>query len=193
MSRPEHRFGFGTLAGLSFFFGTHKIIWAASAGSGGFPREVFWQIVSFTLLVMLLGYVLKKPLRSFLMKRREEIKSSLEQAAQKEEKAGIDFGEWEAKMQALTKEIGELHERISQEGETERQRMTARAMDESERIKKQAQLVGQQEIKKARATLRKEVVGLSIELAETILRETTQLQDQERLVKDYIEKVRELR
>ncbi|MCX5906143.1 MAG: F0F1 ATP synthase subunit B [Deltaproteobacteria bacterium] len=193
MSRKEYCFGFGILVGILVLLGGYTLLWASSGGSGGFSREVFWQMVSFVFLIVLLTYVLKKPLRSFLLKRREEIQNSLEQAAQKEEKSTVHFAEWEMKMNDLSKEITDLHRKISQGGEVERQKIVARAMDESERIKKQTQLIAEQEIKKARIALKKEVVDLSLDLAEKILRKTTQPQDQERLVKDYIGKVRELR
>ncbi len=166
-------------------------LWASSSGNG-IPGEVFWQLISFILLILFLSYALKKPVRTLLIKRREEVKTSLEQAAQKEEVRKKDFQQWEAKINSLSQQIQELHQTISREGETERLKIIERAREESERIKKQAQIVADQEVKRARFALKKDMVDLAVELAEKLLRETAQPADQERLVKEYIGKVREL-
>ena len=167
-------------------------LWA-SGGGGGITGEVLWQLISFVLILILLIQLLKKPVRAFLTKRQEGIKSTLEQASKKEEESGIHFEEWEKKLNFLDREVTELQQKITREGEAERKRIVERARDEGDRIIKQAQLVAEQEVKKARAVLKKEMVDLSVELAENLLKEAAQPRDQERLVKDYIEKVRELR
>lgn len=167
-------------------------IWAAGSG-GGISGEVFWQSISFVLLFILLTRVLKKPVSSFLGKRQEEIKNSLEQAAKKEIDSQTNFKEWEKKLDVLSQEVAELHQRISRDGETERQRIIERAKEEGDRIRKQAQVVAEQEVKKARVELKKEMIDLSVELAEKLLKEATQPKDQERLVKEFIGKVGELR
>jgi len=170
-----------------------KDLWAAVGGGGGITGEVFWQLISFVLILILLINLLKKPVRAFLTKRQEGIKSTLEQASKKEEESGIHFEEWEKKLNLLAQEVTELQQKITREGEAERKRIIERAKDEGDRIIKQAQLVAEQEVKKGRAVLKKEMVDLSVELAENLLKEAAQPRDQERLVKDYIAKVRELR
>jgi F-type H+-transporting ATPase subunit b len=167
-------------------------LWA-SGGGNKISGEVFWQVVSFILLVILLAYVLKKPVRVFLMKRREDIKNSLEQSAKKEEESRKNSENWERKLDSLSQEIAELHKKISQEGEVERQKIMEKALEEGDRIRKQAQVIAEQEVKKARSALRKEMVDLSVELAERLLKESTQPQDQERLVREYVGKMGELR
>ena len=167
-------------------------LWA-SGGESRISGEVFWQVVSFVLLVILLGYVLKKPVRFFLMKRREDVKNSLEQSAKKEEESRKNSENWEKKLNSLSQEIADLHNKIYQEGEAERQRIIEKALEEGDRIRKQAQVIAEQEVKKARSALRKEMVDLSVEMAERLLKESTQPQDQERLVREYIGKMRELR
>ena len=191
MTRFSVRFWFGILGIISPPFSANDL-WAAGGG-GGISGEVFWQIVSFVLLVILFGYVLKKPVRAFLMKRQEDIRNSLEQSATKEEESQKNFENWERKLNSLGQEIADLHQKISQEGEVERQRIVERAQEEGDRIRQQAKVVAEQEVKKACAALRREMVDLSIELAEKLLKGSTRPQDQERLVREYIEKMRELR
>ncbi len=191
MTRFSLWFWFGILGILSLALSANDL-WAAKDG-GGITREFFWQIVSFVLLVTLLTYVLKKPLRAFLLKRQEEIKNSLERAAKKEEESQVHFDEWEKKLNSLSQEIGNLRQKISQEAEAERRRIVEQAEEEGIRIRKQALVVAEQEVRKARLTLRKEVANLSIGMAEKLLSEATQPQDQERLVNEFMGKVRDLR
>jgi F-type H+-transporting ATPase subunit b len=167
-------------------------LWAAGTGQG-ISGEVFWQLISFVLMVVLLARFLKKPLRSFLGQRQEAIKNSFEEAARKEHESQTQHQDWERKLGLMSQEIADLHQRISQEGEAERKRILEHALEEGDRIRKQAQVAAEQEVKKARAALRKEMVDLSVELAEKILQEATQPQDQERLVKEFIGKMGELR
>ena len=190
MSRNSFRRGITVLSVLFQVLPVNDL-WA-SGGESRISGEVFWQVVSFVLLVILLAYVLKKPIRLFLTKRREEIKNSLEQSARKEDESRENFEDWERKLNSLSQEISELHKRISQEGEAERQKIIGKALEEGDRIRKQAQVIAEQEVKKARSALRKEMVDLSVELAERLLKECTQPQDQERLVREYIGKIREL-
>jgi F-type H+-transporting ATPase subunit b len=167
-------------------------LWAAGSG-GGISGEVFWQIVSFILLAVLLARFLKKPVLSFLDQRQEKIKNSLEQAARKEAESRAQLEVWEKKLNALSQEIADLHQKISQEGEVERKKIIEHALEEGDRIRKQALIVAEQEVKKARAALKKEMVDLSLAFAAKLLQEATDSQDQERLVKDFIIKMGEIR
>ena len=167
-------------------------LWAAGSG-GGISGEVFWQIISFVLLAVLLIRFLKKPVLSFLGQRQEQIKNSLEQAARKETESQAQLEVWERKISVLSQEISDLHQRISREGEMERKRIIEQAIEEGDRIRQQTLVVAEQEVKKARAALKREMVDLSLELAEKLLQEATHSQDQERLVKEFIGKMGEVR
>lgn len=165
----------------------------AWAAEGGLTGEFFWQVFSFVLLVILLSRFLKKPARAYLAKRREEIRTSLEQVIQKEAISQAQLEEWEGRLAGLDREIAELKENIRREGEEERRRIIQRAEEERGRIREQAQLVGEQEVTKAQQGLKKEMIDLSVNLAERLLKEAIRPEDQERLVKEFVEKVRDLR
>ncbi len=167
-------------------------LWA-SGGGGGLSSDLIWQVIAFVLLIFLLVKMLKKPLATFLMKRREEIGRALDQASQKEAEAMRLLEDCEKKMDSLSQEIKDLHGTIRREGEEERKRIIERAQEEGERVRKQGQIIAEHEVKKARVALKKEMVDLSVELAEKLLKETIQPQDQERLVREYIGKMKEIR
>ena len=173
-------------------FLSERNLWA-SGGGGGFSLDIVWQIISFILLAFFLAKILRKPLSAFLAKRKEEVRNSLDQARKKEMEAQRLLGDWEKKIEFMSREITDLHQSIQKEGEFERQKIIDRAQEEGERIRKQAQIIAEQEVKKARASLKKEMVDLSLEMAENLLKKTIQRVDQERLVKEYIGKMKEIR
>ena len=169
-------------------------LWAAGGGEkGGFSSEVIWQIISLVLLIVLLSRFVKKPLAAFLSGRQAEVQNAIEQSARKKEEAEALLSEWQRKVDSLGREIQDLHERIRAEGEAEQKKIVSRAQEEGERIRQQAGVIAEQELTKVRAALKKEMVDLSVELAEKLLKEAIQPQDQERLIQEYIGKVRELR
>lgn len=184
--------------GLPVFFlpllGGAADLWAAGGGEkGAFGREVVWQIVALGLLIVLLSRFVKKPLGAFLFRRREEVQAALDQSARKKEDAEALLSEWQRKVDALGREVQELHRRIRAEGEEEQKKIVSRAKEEGERIRRQAEVIAEQELTKARAALKKEMVDLSLEFSENLLKKAVQPQDQERLVREFIGKVRELR
>lgn len=169
-------------------------LWAAGGGEkGAFGSEVIWQIVSFVLLIVLLGRFVKKPLAAFLTGRQAEVQNAIEQSSRKKEEAEALLAEWQRKVDSLNQEIQELHQRIRADGEAEQRKIVSRAKEEGERIRVQAGVIAGQELTKVRAALKKEMADLSVELAEKLLKEVIQPQDQERLIREYMGKVRELR
>ena len=134
----------------------------------------------------------KNPSRLSSRAGRRRFKTPSEQSARKKEEAEALLSEWQRKVDSLNQEVKELHQRIRAEGEAEQKKIVSRAQEESERIRQQAGVIAEQELIKVRAALKKEMVDLSVELAEKLLKEAMKPQDQERLIQEYIGKVREL-
>jgi F-type H+-transporting ATPase subunit b len=62
----------------------------------------------------------------------------------------------------------------------------------AEKIKKQAELSAQQELKMVKLQLQEETAAMTVQLAEELLKKNLQPKDHERLVDEYIERVRSL-
>ena len=75
------------------------------------------------------------------------------------------------------------------EGEREKENIIKNAHEMAERIKTQADLAIQQEVKTAKEDLMKEIADLAATKAEDLIRENINDQDQERLVEEYLGKV----
>ncbi len=161
---------------------------APDPGSG-LPREVIWQAIGFIILLILLIKFFKEPVSASLKKRREELKISIDELRHRKREVEAQLAEWERKISFLDQEIAELHQKIITEGEIERQRIIAHAQEEGEHIKRQAQIVAEQELIKALLVLKKETVDLATSMAQDLLKKVFQPSDQERLVKEFIKQL----
>jgi len=170
---------------------------AASEGAAGHGGGIPWgdilkQAVNFAILAGALVYFLKKPISSFLKDRSEQLRKSIEDAARAREEAASRLSAIESRMGRLQDEIAGMNMKMGDEAEVEAQRIRATAQAEIERVRIQAQFAAGQEVKKAREELRKEAAELATATAEEIVKKAMTPEDQERLVRENVEKIREI-
>lgn len=165
-----------------------------AAGHAGIPwGEILKQAVNFTILVGVLVYFLRKPVSSFLRERSELLAKSIDEAARSRQAAAEKLEAIEAKVSGLSREVEEISRRMDVEAEEEARRLGGSAQAEIARIREQVQFAADQEVKKAREELRREAADLSTATAAEILARTVTPEDQERMVRENIEKIREIR
>lgn len=166
---------------------------AAAHGGGGISDHQMWdfiyRIMNFVVLVAVLVVVLRKPLKSGLSSRVDQIKSELDELEAKREEARRAYALME---QRLADAAGE-HDKILAEframGEKEKAAIIAGAESTAQRIKEQASFTIEQETAQAKAELRRDVAEMSAALAEDLLKEKINSEDQTRLVDEYLAKV----
>jgi len=95
----------------------------------------------------------------------------------------------EARTAALADEIAGMNAKMERRGGAEAQRLRETAAVEISRIRAQSEFAGEQEVKKAREELRREASLLSAQAAEELVRKTLSPADQERLVRENLEKI----
>lgn len=145
------------------------------------------QIVNFLILVAILYKFLFKPLQTFLAKRAEGIRSSLEEAKRAREEAERLQEEFQARIQTIQREAQERREAALREVEEERQRLMRASREEAERLLGEAKTQIEAEVKRAKAALREEVVSLSLEIAEQILQRSLTDEDHRRLSEQFVQ------
>ena len=170
---------------------------AASGEAAGHDAGIPWtdllkQAVNFAILAGALVYFLKKPISSFLKERSEQLRASIEGAARAREEAAAKLSDIERRMAGLSDEIAGMNRKMEAEAEEEARRIREAAEVEIGRVRTQAQFAAEQEVKKARLELRKEAAGLAIGAAEEIVKKAITPEDQERLARENIEKIREI-
>jgi len=150
----------------------------------------FWQTVIFIFLILLLKKFAWKPILDAVNEREEGIKNVLLSAEKaKEEMASLQSDNEETLKKArserdsLLKEAREIKQQLIDEAKSE-------AKSEAKKIISQAQETIQNEKNAAIVDLKNQVAGLSIDIAEKVLKE--KLSDdktQMKLVKDLVKEV----
>ena len=144
------------------------------------------QAVNFLILVALLSRFLFTPLKNFLKERAAGIEKALAEAKVAREAAAKAQEEHRAQILATQREAAALREQAQREVEAERQRLLKASRDEAQRMVEEARTAIEAETKRARATLRDEVVTLSLAAAERLLSRSMTSDDQKRLAEQYV-------
>lgn len=164
-----------------------------AAGHAGVPwYEILKQTVNFLILVGVLVYFLRKPLASFLKERAELLRKSIEEASRARDAAVEKLASVEARMERLSGEIEELNRRMDGEAGEESRRLRETALAEIRRVQEQVRFAADQGVRKARQELREEASVLSAKAAEEILARTITPEDQDRMLRENLEKLREI-
>lgn len=163
------------------------------AAHGGVSHEKFMDFVlrveNFIPLVLVLFLLLRKPVARFFGGRRDEIAQTLADFEEKKANAEARYKELEAKLDDLDAERQKLMTEYIQEGEEEKAKIIAQAHIMAERIKAQAEVAIDQEVKAAKADLIEEIGGMAAGMAEDMIKKNINDQDQMRLVEEYLDKV----
>jgi F-type H+-transporting ATPase subunit b len=181
--------------GFSLVFVAAVAVAAEEGGAhpAGIPWwEIFKQAVNLSILVGILVYFIKKPLSTFLAERSAMLRKSIDDAAQARAEAVSRLAAIQEQTARLSEEIGRINDRAEAEADEEARRIREAASAEGERIRTQARFAADQEVKKAREELRRELGRLATRTAGEILAGGMTPEDQERLVRENIEKMREI-
>ncbi|MBW2621733.1 MAG: F0F1 ATP synthase subunit B [Deltaproteobacteria bacterium] len=165
----------------------------ADEGHGGISAEKVWDLVyrtmNFLAVVIILFFVLRKPLGRFFSNRREEIAETLADLEKMKGEAEESYAKLEARLAEIEAERDSILAEYIADGEKEKEKIIANAEDMSSRIQTQAEKAIAQEIKKAKDALKREIAELSASMAEELVKDNISDQDQERLVEEYLDKV----
>ena len=170
----------------------------AAGGGEGVDRsadllDLLYRFINFALLVIILVWVFKKVrIRDFFKSRSEEIQKTLEELRSGKEESERKFLEIERKFREFEKNRQTLIEQFRADGLAEKEAILAEAKERAKQIIEQAELAIQQELKSAKGRLQQEVVALAAERAKEIVARELTDKDQDRLVDEFIERVRKL-
>ena len=158
---------------------------AEHGGGGG-----LWKVINFVILVVGLYLVWVKVIKKALEKKGEEIKKAMDDAREAKEAAEKRALEYRAKLSDLEKSIAAIAEELRLEGEAEKKKIIAEATSAAVRLAEQARITVEQELIKARIEIRREVAELAARMAGEILSRELKPEDQERLIKEYVSRMR---
>jgi F-type H+-transporting ATPase subunit b len=148
------------------------------------------QFINFAVLVAALVYFLRKPLKEYLLKRHDTVKEKIEEADRLLREAEEAKKKYEERLSKVGGEIEAFRASLLVEMEKEKTKILDDARGLASRISEQARLAYEQEMKEALAKVLAKVAGRTITAAELKVRETFRKEDHDRMVEEFIQKVR---
>jgi F-type H+-transporting ATPase subunit b len=160
--------------------------------SGVLLKDFLYRLLNFSIVVAILVYFLKKPIRNALSGRRDDIEKALAEAKKVKEEAEAKFAEYDKKLAQATQEIENISASIRKEAELEKQKIIDNAREQAAKIEQDAEKAAALEVAKARLILQQEAVQLAVGVAEDLLKKNFTKDDDSRLIDEYMQKVGEL-
>jgi F-type H+-transporting ATPase subunit b len=165
------------------------------AGGGGEPPWwnkpglEAWKFVNLFLFVLLLIYILRRPLSEAFKARREGIRRDLMRAQEERNAALAKLEEVEARLSRLDDEVASLRTQSAKEAADERERIRLATEAEIEKFREQSRREIEGAGKAARQELRAFAAEQSVRLAEEIIRQDIRPEDDARLINLEIEEL----
>lgn len=156
------------------------------------PSSVYYSIINFVIFVALMVYVLRKPLRSYLISRRDTFEAMLAESQKAHQDAAAKLAEFEARLAKLDAEIAEMKRTAQDEGEKDRATIIAQAKDYASKLKTDTSRMIAQELRSSKELLKGTTIDLAIVLAERMLRQQLKPADHAKLVKGYVQQLEQL-
>lgn len=145
-----------------------------------------WQIINFFLLLFCLYKIGYKPVAAMMEKRRQTIQSNLE-GAEKEQQAAVALREeYEIHLKNARKEAQQIIETANRLSEQTKEEIVRTAREEAERLRAQAEEQISQAKEKAMGEIQKEVVQLSVVIAEKVLAKELDEKRQSEIIQEVI-------
>ena len=155
--------------------------------------DVWWPFWNFVIYAIIIAKFAVPKAREFLKTRREEVVSTISQAAAKKQAAEARVGEYKAKLAGLDKEIQSIHAALRDEAKREKSKLISEAQAMALKIKEDANFLGDQEVKIARQRIREELASQAEATARELIRRNLSPEDQNRLVRDFIQSMAQSR
>jgi len=148
------------------------------------------QVVNFAILLAIIVKFAKKPFKEFLKKRHDTVKERLDEAERLLKEAAALKAHYVEKLSRLPEEIEAFRASALREAEGERTKILGEANELALRIKEQARLAYEQEMKEALSQVRAKIADRTIKAAEVAVRQRFTKEDHDRMVEAFIRNVR---
>ncbi len=164
--------------------------YAAAEGAQHFNWSfVIEHAANLVILLGVLFYFLKDPVRDFLVERRGVISNEIDEAKAAIESAKAKHEEYAAKLAGLENEINELKQTIRNQGQKEREEIIKQAQTTSDMLREEARETIELETERARNEIQAEVVNSSIAIAEKIIKQNLGTGEKEAFIKEFTENI----
>jgi F-type H+-transporting ATPase subunit b len=146
-------------------------------------------------LAVLLAILIKfagKPLKTFLAKRHNAIKEKIDETNKMLDEAEKLKHSYEERLGRLDTEIAAFKQAVMSEVENEKEKIIAEATQFASKMKEQARLSYEQELKEVKNKIKGDIAQLTVEGAGKLIAEKISKPDHEKMIEDFIVKLRSL-
>lgn len=149
------------------------------------PALLISQIVNFLLLLLVLRFLLYKPILNMLQERPEKIKEGLRYAEQVKEEAAAEREKHQKELEETRHKVEEAIARAKEKAEEERKTILAQAEQKAKKSLAKAREEAELERERILETLRGQVAVLAIAAANRLMGEALDEERQRRLVDEF--------
>jgi len=147
---------------------------------------IIWTIISFFALVLVLGKFAWKPLLAALQEREDGIRKAIDDAASAKMSADQLKSQYEQELAKAQDQAAGFLSQARAEAQKVREQLLKDAAAEASRLTEQTKRQLEEEKAKLSRQLREEVAGLSVKVAEKLLRHSINAKENEALVQGFI-------
>ncbi|RPI74905.1 MAG: hypothetical protein EHM45_16655 [Desulfobacteraceae bacterium] len=165
----------------------------AEGGTSGEITDLIKRILNFTLLLVVLIVVVKKAgLKNFFSARTEEIRQRLTEMKKSQAQAEDKYRLLEEKLKAFELQSHSILEQYRVEGAALKERMLAEARQKAAQIIAQAERTVQQETRAVAERIKEDLGRRAVQKAEDLISKELTDQDQDRLVNEFMERIKKV-
>jgi len=150
---------------------------------------IFWEIVSFGILLWVLYKYALPPILEILETREQKIRDNIEQAEESRAAAERRLAEYQTKLEGIAKEAEGILSEARRKAQRALEENEQRLRSESERIKAETNQDIDRERRKALKEIREQTAGLALLVAEKVLERTVGDEDHQRLAEEALQAV----
>ena len=151
-----------------------------------------WEVLNFLILAFLVFKVLRDPVKNFFQGRTEMFRQKIAEAEGASVEAERELKEVESRFEMLDEEIQRLQQTITEQGERRRDKIISDAEQTAEYMLEKAKIESDMMMREAKIRLRREVTNEAVRLAEGSIKKEIGKKDQERLVDEYLQDLKQV-
>ncbi len=154
------------------------------------PWSFLVKVFNFAVMLGILLKFAAKPFKDFLQNRANAVREKVDEAGRLLKEAESLKSTYEAKFADLDQEMETFRRTAIAEAEQEKSKIVAEALALAERIRQQAQLAYDQEMKDAMSAVQAQIARRTLQTAEVAIKQIFKEEDHNKMVDEFIEKLR---
>lgn len=156
-------------------------------------KDMLYKTYNVVLFLYIVCSLAAPMVKDFFIQRKERIEKEIAEALKMKERAEELLKSYQEKIGSLEQEKAAILEKFQQEGNREKEQIIKEAEEEAQRVINQAKDIILQEGKRARRKLREEAVYTSVRMAEELIREQYNQEDQKKAIEATLIKIKDVR